>query len=71
MSGDVTLTGMYREGRGVYVNIVTPRYGNCEDVMFRTVGAMDDYSGGHNQWLSFDKYKDEYAIADYIKERTI
>ena len=62
VSGDVTLMGMWGEGNGLYLQIYQPIQ-PLNSFMFRTIKNMKDYSGGNNQRLPFDLFRD----GDYEK----
>jgi hypothetical protein len=62
LSGDVTLMGMWGEGNGLYLQMNQPLQPS-NSFMFRTIRNMKDYSGGHNQWLPCDLFRD----GDYEK----
>jgi hypothetical protein len=50
VSGDATLMGMWTEDKGIYVHI---SQGPVAPIMYRTIKHMRDYTGGHNNWITF------------------
>lgn len=51
ISGSCSFIGMWKEN-GIYIQISQSSVGSNLDVLYRTVRHKDDYTGGHNCWLS-------------------
>lgn len=45
VSGETNLMGMWNEGNGIYVNL------SDDTFLFRTIKNMEDYTGGHNNFI--------------------
>ena len=57
VSGDITLMGMLDDGLGIYIHMSEPhlmRFGGPPQFYFRTITHMKDYTGGANQWMSYE-----------------
>jgi hypothetical protein len=54
-SGDLTLIGMWEEGKGIYITM-NKDFPNKPwgDVLYRTVKHMKDWTGGGNNYFEFD-----------------
>ena len=50
VSGDITLTGLWAEGNGVYFQLCQSAAHRL-DFLYRGTSHMKDYSGGLNQWM--------------------
>lgn len=50
VSGEVTLMGMWSEGNGLYVQLMSPIIDNCT-VLYRHISHLQDYRGGKNNFL--------------------
>ena len=51
ISGSCSLIGMWKEN-GIYIQISQSSFGSGFDVLYRTVRHKEDYTGGHNCWLT-------------------
>jgi len=56
-SGEITLMGLWSEGNGVYFQLSQSVAGR-NDFLYRHIAHTEDYSGGSNQWLNCDLFKD-------------
>lgn len=57
VSGEVTLMGMWGEGKGLYIQLSEPAFGGyC--VLYRTIKHLKDYTGGYNNFLTTGYMKD-------------
>lgn len=65
VSGDLSLMGMWEEGRGIYVHISGK--GITETIMYRTIKHMKDFSGGHNRWMKSDTLLDLPRFVEILK----
>ena len=58
VSGDITLIGMWDDKDGIYINMSFPAmYKERGQEMFywRSVTAMNDYTGGRNRTMSYEE----------------
>ena len=57
VSGDATMIGMWDDNNGIYISMSSPamckEYGK-EVFFYRSVRAIDDYTGGLNQTMSYE-----------------
>lgn len=60
VSGDATLYGMWEENKGICVYIFQSMGSN--NIMFRTIKHMKDYSGGVNQWATVEGSSADYEV---------
>ncbi len=57
VSGDITLIGMWDSKDGIYVNLSSPAMfkENGQEIFYwRSVTAMDDYTGGRNMNMTYE-----------------
>ena len=57
VSGDITLIGMWDDSDGIYVNMSSPamfKQNGQEIFYWRSVTAIDDYTGGHNRNMTYE-----------------
>ena len=57
VSGEITLMGMWDDGDGLYLQIAQS-VTNRKEFLYRHISHMKDYTGGQNQWLSYDLFAD-------------
>lgn len=62
VSGDVTLMGLWDNGKGLYFQLSQPIQ-PFSSFLYRSIKYMKDYSGGYNQWLPCGIFE----IGDYEK----
>ena len=55
VSGEITLMGMWGYDNGLYLQIAQS-VTNRQAFLFRHITYMKDYTGGPNQWLSYDLF---------------
>ena len=58
VSGDITLIGMWDDDDGIYVNMSSPgMFKECGREVFywRSVTAIDDYTGGRNRNMTYEE----------------
>ena len=66
VSGDITLMGRDRDGKGIYVSMNKDMVSICQ-VLYRTIKHMKDYTGGTNHWMSFEELADIPTVIRKIK----
>ena len=54
--------GMWEDGNGLYLQIAQS-VTNRQEFLYRHISHMKDYTGGPNQWLSYNLFAD----SDYEK----
>jgi len=52
VSGEITLMGLWSDSNGIYLQI-SQGISSKSDLLYRSISHMNDYSGGHNQWLDY------------------
>lgn len=57
VSGEITLMGMWDDGSGVYLQLAQS-VTNRKEFLYRSIAHMKDYTGGVNQWISYDLFAD-------------
>ena len=57
VSGEITLMGMWDDGNGLYLQIAQS-VTNRREFLYRDISHMKDYTGGTNQWISYDLFAD-------------
>lgn len=55
VSGEITLMGMWDDCNGLYLQISQP-VTNRQSFLYRHISHMKDYTGGPNQWISYDLF---------------
>ena len=58
VSGDITLIGMWNDKDGIYVNMSSPdmyKENGQETFFWRSVTAIDDYTGGRNRNMTYEE----------------
>lgn len=67
VSGEITLMGLWADGSGVYFQL-SQDLGTNQKFLYRSITHMSDYSGGQNQWVNSDLFKnqDYEAILDTL-----
>lgn len=54
VSGDLTLRAMITDSTGVYVHVNLDGCCSPDDMYYRSIKHLRDYTGGCNHWLSLD-----------------
>jgi len=67
VSGDLRLMGMWSEGNGVYISMnkdfPSAPYGQ---ILYRTIKHMKDFTGGPNQWMSYETLRDPVRLKELL-----
>ncbi len=68
-AGDLSLIGMFNDTVGIYIHLTKSgfsRNDNGFDCYYRTVKHMKDYSGGANNWMNEETFRDFNKLKDCI-----
>jgi hypothetical protein len=64
VSGDITLIGMFDDEHGLYIRMSEPAlFGGTPEFLFRSVKHTKDYTGGGNQYMTYDELASDLELA--------